>query len=88
MVRLRLQRTGRRNRPSYRMVAADSRAPRDGAFIEILGHYDPLTDPATVGIDQDKALKWLKVGAKPTAMVASLLRKQGVWDKFESEKKQ
>ena len=88
MVRLRLQRTGRRNRPSYRVVAAESRTPRDGAFIEILGHYDPLTDPATVVIDEDKALKWLRVGAKPTETVTSLLRKQGVWDKFESEKKQ
>ncbi|MBT9148955.1 MAG: 30S ribosomal protein S16 [Dehalococcoidia bacterium] len=88
MVRLRLQRTGRRNRPSYRIVAADSRAPRDGAFIEILGHYDPLIDPATVVIDHDKALKWLRVGAKPTETVTSLLRKQGIWDKFESEEKQ
>ncbi|MCL0065735.1 30S ribosomal protein S16 [Dehalococcoidia bacterium] len=88
MVRLRLQRTGRRNRPSYRVVAAESRTPRDGAFIEILGHYDPLTDPATVVIDEDKALKWLRVGAKPTETVTSLLRKQGIWDKFESEKKQ
>lgn len=88
MVRLRLQRTGRRNRPSYRIVAAESRAPRDGAFIEILGHYDPLPDQATVVIDEDKALKWLRVGAKPTETVTNLLRKQGVWDKFESEKKQ
>lgn len=88
MVRLRLQRTGRRNRPNYRIVAAESRAPRDGAFIEILGHYDPLTDPATVVIDEDKALKWLRVGAKPTATVTGLLRKQGVWDKFASEKNQ
>ncbi len=88
MVRLRLQRTGRRNRPSYRIVAADSRAPRDGAFIEILGHYNPLTDPASVAISEDKALKWLKVGARPTATVINLLRKQGIWDKFEAEKKQ
>ncbi len=88
MVRLRLQRTGRRNRPSYRIVAAEARAPRDGAFIESLGHYDPLPDQATVVIDEDKALKWLRVGAKPTATVTSLLRKQGIWDKFVSEKKQ
>jgi small subunit ribosomal protein S16 len=87
MVRLRLQRTGRRNRPSYRIVAAESRAPRDGAFIEILGHYDPLPDQATAVIDEGKALKWLKVGAKPTATVTALFRKQGVWDKFELEKK-
>ncbi|NCO53542.1 MAG: 30S ribosomal protein S16, partial [Deltaproteobacteria bacterium] len=61
MVRLRLQRVGRRNRPSYRVVAADSRAPRDGDFVEIIGHYDPLPNPATVVIDEDKALKWLRV---------------------------
>ena len=87
MVRLRLQRTGRKKRPSYRIVAADSRAPRDGAFLEILGHYDTLTDPVTLVIDEEKALKWLKTGAKSSATVTSLLRKQGIWDKFESEKK-
>lgn len=86
MVKLRLQRTGRRNRPSYRIVVADSRAPRDGAFVEILGHYDTLPDPATLVIDEEKALKWLRVGAKPSATVESLLRKEGIWDKFESEK--
>ncbi len=87
MVRLRLQRTGRKKRPSYRIVAADSRAPRDGAFLEIIGHYDTLTDPPTVVIDEDKALKWLKEGAKSSPTVTSLLQKQGVLDKFESEKK-
>lgn len=88
MVKLRLQRVGRGHRPSYRIVAADSRAPRDGAFVEIIGHYNPLTDPATVIIDEEKALVWLRTGAQATATVASLLRKQGVLDKFESEKKQ
>ncbi len=87
MVRLRLQRVGRRNRPSYRLVAADSRAPRDGKFIEIIGHYDPLTHPANVVVDEEKALKWLRVGAKPTETVASLLRQQGITEKFEAEKK-
>ena len=87
MVKLRLQRVGKRNRPSYRIVAADSRAPRDGAFVEIIGHYDPLTEPATVVIDEDKSLKWLRVGAQPTGTVNSLLQKQGILDKFESEKK-
>jgi small subunit ribosomal protein S16 len=88
MVRLRLQRTGRKKRPSYRIVAADSRAPRDGAFLEIIGHYDALTDPVTLVIDEEKALKWLKTGAQSSATVTSLLRKQGIWDKFESGKKQ
>ena len=86
MVKLRLQRVGKRNRPSYRIVAADSRAPRDGAFVEIIGHYDPLTEPATVVIDEDKSLKWLRVGAQPTGTVKSLLQKQGILGKFESEK--
>ena len=86
MVRLRLQRTGRKKRPSYRIVAADSRAPRDGAFLEIIGHYDTLTDPATVKIEEEKALKWLKQGAKSSATVTSLLEKQGILDKFKSEK--
>lgn len=88
MVRLRLQRVGRRNRPSYRVVAADSRAPRDGAFVEIIGHYDPLPNPASAVIDEDKALKWLRVGAQPTETVTSLLRKLGILDKFHSEKKE
>ncbi len=75
MVKIRLQRVGRKNKPAYRVVSADSRSPRDGAFIEIIGHYDPLTDPATVVIDREKALKWLRQGAQPTRTVASLLKK-------------
>ncbi len=87
MVRLRLQRTGRKKRPSYRIVAADSHAPRDGAFIEIIGHYDTLADPAVIVVDDEKALKWLREGAQSSPTVTSLLRKQGILDKFESEKK-
>jgi len=68
-------------------VAADSRAPRDGAFIEIIGHYDPLTDPATVVINEDKALKWLGVGAQSSETVMSLLKRQGILDKFNAERK-
>ncbi len=86
MVKLRLQRVGRKKRPSYRIVAADSRAPRDGSFVEIIGHYDTLTDPATVEIDEEKALKWLRDGAKSSPTVTSLLQKQGILDKFKSEK--
>ena len=86
MVRIRLQRMGRKKRPFYRVVAADSRAPRDGAFLEAIGHYDPLTEPATVVIDEEKALKWLRHGAQPTETVTSLLKKQGIWDKFAAEK--
>ncbi len=86
MLRLRLQRTGRKKRPSYRIVAAESRAPRDGAFIEIIGHYNTLDDPATIVIDEEKALKWLRKGATASATVADLLKKQGVLAKYESEK--
>ena len=88
MVRLRLQRVGRKGAPSYRIVAAESRAPRGGAFIEILGNYNPLVEPPTLAIDEEKALKWLKVGAQPSDTVKNLLQKQGILDKFISEKKQ
>jgi len=74
---------GRRNRPFYRVVAADSRSPRDGKFIEIIGHYNPLTDPATISIDEGKALKWLRYGAQPTDTVRSLLGKLGIMDKVK-----
>jgi small subunit ribosomal protein S16 len=77
---------GRKKRPFYRIVAADSRAPRDGAFLEVIGHYNPLTEPATIFIDEDKALKWLRRGAQPTETTHSLLRKMGIWDKFLVEK--
>jgi small subunit ribosomal protein S16 len=72
---------GRRNRPFYRVVVADSRSPRDGKFIEIIGHYNPLTEPATVNINEEKALKWLRCGAQPTDTVRSLLNKLGIMDK-------
>jgi small subunit ribosomal protein S16 len=74
---------GRRNRPFYRVVVADSRSPRDGKFIDIIGHYNPLTDPATISIDGEKALKWLKDGAQPTDTVRSLLTKLGIIDKIK-----
>ena len=74
---------GRRNKPFYRVVVADSRSPRDGKFIDIIGHYNPLTDPATVSIDGEKALKWLRYGAQPTDTVRSLLGKLGIMGKFK-----
>ena len=76
---------GRRNRPFYRVVVADSRSPRDGKFIEIIGHYNPLTDPSTIDINEEKALKWLRYGAQPTDTVRSLLGKLGIMDKFEQQ---
>ncbi len=74
---------GRRNRPFYRVVVTDSRSPRDGRFIELIGHYNPLTDPATISIDEEKALKWLRQGAQPTDTVRSLLSKLGIIDKVK-----
>ncbi len=86
MVKIRLRRVGAKNRPSYRVVIADSRAPRDGAFINIIGHYNPLTDPATVVINEEEALKWLRQGAQPTTTVARLLAKAGIMEKFKTVK--
>lgn len=81
MVKIRLQRVGSKNRPCYRVVAANSRAPRDGAFLEILGHYDPLTDPETVVINDEKTCHWLQRGAQPTEAVARLLSKLGIMER-------
>lgn len=78
MVKIRLRRVGAKNKPMYRVVVADSRSPRDGAFIEIIGHYNPLTDPEAFAIDEEKALGWLKRGAQPTDTVARLLSKAGI----------
>ena len=78
MVRLRLTRGGRHKRPFYRIVAADSRKPRDGRYIEVLGTYDPLKTPAAVAIKQERVLEWLKKGAQPSVTVHHLLRQAGV----------
>ena len=73
MVSIRLRRTGTNKRPTYRVVVADSRAPRDGRFLEILGHYDPLTEPPTVKIDRAKVQAWIAKGAQPSTTVRRLL---------------
>ncbi len=86
MVKIRLRRVGTKNKPSYRLVVADSRAPRDGAFINIIGYYNPLTDPETVVIDEEKALYWLGQGAQPTDTAARLLSKMGIIEKFKAIK--
>nr|HID12689.1 30S ribosomal protein S16 [Anaerolineae bacterium] len=83
MVKIRLRRVGAKKQPSYRVVVADARAPRDGRFIEIIGFYNPRTDPETVRIKEDRALHWLSVGAQPTEPVARLLKKQGTLARFE-----
>jgi len=85
-VKLRLTRIGKKKQPQYRIVAADSRAPRDGRFIEILGHYDPRQDPSVLTVDNDKAVKWLDEGAQPTERVAKLLQISGAMEQFEAEK--
>ncbi len=85
-VKLRLTRIGKKKQPQYRIVAADSRAPRDGRFIEILGHYDPRQDPSVLTVDNDKAVKWLGEGAQPTERVAKLLQISGAMEQFESAK--
>jgi small subunit ribosomal protein S16 len=82
MVKIRLRRTGAKKQPSYRVVIADSRQPRDGRFIEIIGHYNPTTEPTTVNIDEERALHWLSVGAQPTDPVKRLLQNLGTLDKF------
>jgi len=77
-VRIRLMRFGRKKRPFYRVVAANSRAPRDGKFLEILGYYDPLKEPFEFKVNEEKVKKWLKKGAEPTETVRALLRKIGI----------
>ncbi len=78
MIRLRLRRMGAKKRPSYRIVAADQKSPRDGRFIESIGYYDPLTEPATIKINEERARHWLSVGAQPSDTVAHLLRRAGI----------
>ncbi len=82
-VKLRLMRMGKKKQPTYRVVAADGRSPRDGRFIEIVGTYDPRAEPSAVKLDNDKAVEWLRKGAQPTEPVAKLLRISGVWDQFK-----
>ncbi|MCJ7764306.1 MAG: 30S ribosomal protein S16 [Dehalococcoidales bacterium] len=86
MVKIRLRRVGAPKKPNYRLVVTDSRNPRDGAFISIIGHFNPLTDPESIVIYEEEALYWLKQGAQPTATVARLLSKAGVMDKFKATK--
>lgn len=86
-VKLRLRRMGRKKRPVYRIVAADAHAPRDGRFIEEIGHYNPLTDPATIEVNQDRAIYWLTQGAIPTTTVKSLFRRTGINLRFDLMKR-
>lgn len=87
MVRIRLRRVGAKHKPVYRVVVADSHAPRDGSFIETIGYYNPITIPETVVIDEEKAIKWLKNGAQPSATVLTLLSKLSITDKLKPSPK-
>jgi small subunit ribosomal protein S16 len=78
LLKIRLRRTGAKKQPSYRVVVAEARSPRDGTFIDVLGHYNPLTDPATFQVNADKTREWLRRGAQPTDRVARLLSKSGI----------
>jgi len=79
-------RMGKKKQPTYRLVAADSRSPRDGRFIEILGTYEPRAEPSVLKIDNDKAVKWLADGAQPTERVAKLLKISGALDQYEASR--
>lgn len=84
--KIRLRRMGAKKNPFYRVVVADSRFPRDGRFIEEIGYYDPATTPATIKIDEEKAMKWLASGARPTDTANSVLQKAGILHKFQTSK--
>ena len=85
-VKLRLKRMGSKQRPFYRIVAADSRSPRDGRFIETVGTYDPIKKSDNITVDEEKTLKWLNNGAQPTDTVKSILTQTGVWAKYKNKK--
>ena len=87
-VKLRLKRMGSKQKPFYRVVAADSRSPRDGRFIETVGTYDLVKKEESIMIDEEKALKWLNNGAQPTDTVKNLLTKKGIWAKYKNTKKE
>lgn len=84
-VRLRLKRTGKKKQPSYRVVAVDSRKPRDGRVLEIIGTYDPRQEPSAISIVNERAVHWLSHGAQPSDTVSKLLTISGAWDEFRSQ---
>ncbi|MFN7015824.1 MAG: 30S ribosomal protein S16 [Fimbriimonadales bacterium] len=85
MLKIRLMRVGKKKKPVYRVVVAPSQNPRSGKCVEIVGQYNPITDPAHIRFDEERVLHWLRVGAQPTDTVERLLKITGVWDKFKSE---
>ena len=83
MLKIRLRRVGSKQNPKYRVVVADSRSPRDGRFVDNIGHYDPIPDPPALAIDEEKAINWLRKGAQPTDSVAKLLNRTGALQKVK-----
>ena len=83
---MRLRRMGAKNNPFYRVVVADARSPRDGRFVDEIGYYNPTTDPATIKIDEEKAIEWLRKGAQPTDIVRVLLQRTGVLEKWQKQR--
>jgi small subunit ribosomal protein S16 len=77
---------GKRKQPSYRVVVADQRSPRDGRFVEILGNYNPLTNPSLIQLDEERSLHWLALGAQPSASATALLKRTGIWQKAKQAK--
>jgi len=84
-VRIRLRRMGAKKRPFYRIVVADSRAPRDGKFIEEIGYYNPISQPKEIKIDAEKAVEWIGKGAKPSDTVKAIFEKNGIYDQLNGE---
>jgi len=85
-VKIRLRRTGTKKQPHYRLVVADTTSPRDGRFIEVIGHYHPMSDPPAIDVREDRALMWLQRGAQPTDTARALLERLGVWARFVAER--
>ncbi len=84
-VKIRLMRVGKKKQPTYRVVVADSRSPRDGRLIDVLGQYEPRHDPSRISIDNSKALEWIEKGAQPTEQAAKILEIAGVWSEYQSK---
>ena len=84
-VRIRLRRIGKKKQPQYRLVAAESAGPRDGRFLEVIGHYNPRVNPSAISVNEERALWWLQQGAQPSDTAKSILVKTGVWEKFSGE---
>jgi small subunit ribosomal protein S16 len=86
LVRIRLRRMGKKKQPTYRIVVADSRMPRDGRYIESLGYYSPMNEPSIIELNDERALYWLGQGAQPSRQVQNLMKIKGVWERFQNSR--